>query len=301
MSHVLITGGTGFIGRHLIPLLTAENYEITILTRSPEQYRAYPALKNVNLTQSFVNIQSNVDIIINLAGANLSAKRWTDSYKQDIVESRLNLTENLMAWIKQQKNKPHTLINGSAIGFYGARGNEELDEQSTSGSGSEFQVRLCSQWENIAYRAENYGLRVCCIRTGPVLGDEGALQKMLMPFKYGLGGKLGSGNQYFSWIHIDDEVRAIMHLIKRPDLQGSFNLTSPQPVTNQQLTNALGKALNRPTIATVPAFALKLLVGEMSHMLLTGQRVLPKKLLDSGFEFHYPDIDSAIENILKSK
>ena len=297
MTHVLITGGTGFIGRNLIPLLKDKSYQITVLTRSPEKYRAYPIFNDVKLTSSLSDV-SPVDIVINLAGANLAAKRWSDSYKQEIVESRLNLTENLIEWLKGQSQKPHTLISGSAIGYYGARGNEELDEESTSGSASEFQVRLCSRWEDTAHKAESLGIRVCCIRTGVVLGNEGALKKMLPPFKFGLGGKLGDGNQYFSWIHIQDHINAVMHLIEHQELRGVFNLTAPNPVTNERLTKALGKTLNRPTFATMPAFALKIIVGEMATMLLTGQRVFPKKLVKSGFTFKHSTIDEALEDLL---
>ncbi|WP_223670500.1 TIGR01777 family oxidoreductase [Kangiella shandongensis] len=297
MSQVLITGGTGFIGRNLIPLLQIEGYDVTVLTRSTEKYQAYPVLKNVKLVESLQGVE-DIDVVINLAGANLGAKRWSDSYKQTIVDSRINTTENLLEWMEGLDRKPDTLINGSAIGFYGARGNEELTEDSTSGNTSEFQVRLCTRWEDAAYRAENLGLRVCCIRTGVVLGPEGALQQMLPPFKFGLGGKLGPGNQYFSWIHIDDHVRAVMYLIKHPDLKGAFNLTAPEPVTNQKLTKTLGKVLRRPTFAVVPGFALKLLVGEMANILLTGQRVLPKKLQESGFTFEYPTLDEALQNLL---
>ena len=297
MPHILITGGTGFIGRNLIPLLKEKSYEITVLTRSPDKYTAFPIFNNVTLTSSLSAV-TPVDIVLNLAGANLSAKRWSDSYKKEIVESRLNLTENLIAWLQGQSHKPHTFISGSAIGFYGARGNEILDEDSTSGSASEFQVRLCTRWEDAAYRAESLGIRVCCIRTGVVLGDEGALQKMLPPFKFGLGGKLGTGNQYFSWIHIDDHIKAVIHLIENQNLSGAFNLTAPHPVTNERLTKVMGKALKRPTFATMPGFALKIIVGEMAAMLLTGQRVHPKKLEESGFTFEYPTIDEALEDLI---
>lgn len=298
MTHVLITGGTGFIGRNLIPLLLKKSYSITVLTRTPEKYQEHPVLKNVNRVEDFNSVKSSVDVVINLAGANLSAKRWSKRYKNKIVQSRIKLTEDLIAWLSTLDSKPNTLINGSAIGFYGARGNEELDEHSTSGSGNEFQVRLCTQWEDAAYRAENLGLRVCCIRTGVVFGDEGALKQMRTPFKLGLGGKLGSGNQYFSWIHIDDHVRALMYLIEHHNLHGAFNLTAPHPVTNQELTKTLGKVLNRPTVATMPAFALKILVGEMSNMLLTGQRVFPKKLLENGLSFNYPTLSEALKDLL---
>lgn len=298
MQTVLITGGTGFIGRNLIPLLQKENYKIIVISRTPSKYEDDFFFKHIELVEDFNQVQ-HADIVINLAGANLSAKRWSSQYKQEIVNSRLEVTHKLIDWMSQQKHKPHTLISGSAIGYYGARGNETLDESSTSGSASEFQVRLCSQWEDAAYRAEGLGVRVCCIRTSVVLGDEGALPQMSLPFKFGVGGKLGSGNQYFSWIHINDHVRAVMHLIDNKGLQGSFNLTAPHPVTNEVLTKTLGKVLSRPTFMTVPGFALKLTVGEMAKILLTGQRVVPKKLEESGFEFKYPELQQALTEILK--
>lgn len=295
---VLITGGTGFIGRNLIPLLQKNNYKVIVLSRTPDKYQDDFFFKDVEMVKDLSEVK-HAEIVINLAGANLSAKRWSDKYKQEVVNSRLKLTENLIAWMALLERKPHTLISGSAVGYYGPRGNETLDEDSTSGNASEFQVRLCSQWEDAAYRAEGLGVRVCCIRTGVVLGDEGALQQMLVPFKLGLGGKLGSGNQYFSWIHIRDHVRAVQHLIDNDSLTGSINLTAPNPVTNEALTKTLGKVLRRPTFMAVPGFALKLAMGEMAHILLTGQRVLPKKLQESGFKFEYPELKQALIQILK--
>lgn len=298
METVLITGGTGFIGRNLIPLLQRDNYKIIVLSRTPSKYQDDFYFKHVELVRDLAEVK-HANIVINLAGANLSAKRWTNQYKQEIVTSRLSLTSNLIDWMSNLEHKPHTLISGSAIGFYGPRGNETLDEGSTSGCASEFQVRLCTQWEDAAYRAESLGVRVCCIRTGVVLGDEGALSQMLLPFKLGLGGKLGSGNQYFSWIHIQDHVRAVKHLIDNDSLTGSFNLTAPNPVTNETLTKTLGKVLGRPTFMTVPGFALKLVMGEMAQILLTGQRVVPHKLEESGFKFNYPELEQALTKILK--
>lgn len=298
METILVTGGTGFIGRNLIPLLQKDNYNIVVLSRTPTKYENDFYYKHVKLVEDLGEVH-HADIVINLAGANLSAKRWTDKYKQEIVNSRLHLTEKLVDWMSRQERKPHTFISGSAIGYYGPRGSELLDEKSTSGNASEFQVRLCSKWEDAAYRAESLGVRVCCIRTGVVLGNKGALSQMLLPFKLGLGGKLGSGNQYFSWIHILDHVRALKHIIDNDSLSGSINLTAPNPVTNETLTKTLGEVLGRPTFMTVPGFALKIVMGEMAHILLTGQRVVPHKLEESGFEFKYPELEPALTQILK--
>lgn len=184
METVLITGGTGFIGRNLIPLLQKDNYKIIVLSRTPSKYQDDFYFKHVTLVEELSDVK-HADVVINLAGANLAAKRWSDQYKQEVVNSRLDTTRHLLSWIESKEKKPHTLISGSAIGYYGARGNETLDEGSTSGSASDFQVRLCSQWEDAAYQTEAFGVRVCCIRTGVVLGDEGALHKW--PYRLNLG------------------------------------------------------------------------------------------------------------------
>ena len=297
MQTVLITGGTGFIGKNLLPLLQKNNYNIIILTRNPEKYTDDFFFKHVEFI-SDLNALSSADIVINLAGENLSNKRWSQSFKQKIFESRVASTIKLIDWITACEKKPHTFISGSAIGYYGSRADEVLTEQSAAGDNDEFQVALCQNWELSAIRAEQSGVRTCLIRTGVVLGNEGALQQILPPFKFGLGGKLGSGKQYFSWIHIHDQVNAIMHLINNPKLEGVFNLTSPNPVTNMQLTKTIGSVLKRPTFASMPGFALKLIMGEMANILLTGQQVIPQKLVESGFEFRYPDLQSALEDLV---
>ncbi len=297
MQSVIITGGTGFIGRNLIPLLQKANYQITVLSRTPEKYKQDSFYKNINLINQLSQVDK-ADLVINLTGENLSNRRWSQKFKHKIQQSRIQTTRKLVDWMQQLEQKPQTFISGSAIGYYGARGDEVLNEGSKAGNEHEFQVRLCKNWEASAQKAVSLGIRSCIIRTGIVLGNQGALQQMLTPFKFGLGGKLGSGKQFFSWIHIQDQVNAIMHLVQQQHLTGVFNLTAPNPVTNQQLTKTLGKILKRPTFASMPSIALKIIMGEMADILLTGQRVIPDKLLGSGFNFHFSELDQALENLV---
>lgn len=298
METVLITGGTGFIGRNLVPLLQKNNYNIVVISRTPSKYQDDFYFKHVTLIEDLSDIK-HADIVINLAGENLSNKRWSSDFKHKVKQSRLDITTNLVDWMATRERKPHTFISGSAVGYYGARTGEELPESAPAGNDDEFQVSLCKDWESAAERAQEQGIRTCLVRTGIVMGDNGALQQMLLPFKFGLGGKLGDGEQYFSWIHIQDHVRAVKHLIDNDSLTGPFNLTAPNPVTNQTLTKTLGKVLGRPTFMSVPGFALKIAMGEMANILLTGQRVVPHKLEESGFTFNYPELEQALTQILK--
>lgn len=296
MQQALITGGTGFIGRNLIPLLQ-QKYQVTVLSRTPEKFQDDYFYKDIKLVDDLSKIES-ADLVINLAGENLANKRWNTVYKHVIKHSRIGGTIQLVDWMDKLEKKPDTFISGSAIGYYGGRDNEELTESSAAGNPQEFQVDLCLNWEASALRAAEYGIRTCIIRTGVVLGDQGALQKMLVPFKFGLGGKLGGGQQYFSWIHIQDHINAVMHILNNPKLSGAFNLTAPHPVTNLELTQALGKVLNRPTFASMPSFALKVIMGEMADMLLSGQRVMPQKLLNSGFRYQHPELKETLVDLL---
>lgn len=299
MEQVLITGGTGFIGRHLIPLLEHNGYKVLIKSRTPEKYQKDFFFRNVDFFWDFDAIPS-VNLVINLCGENLSKKRWSIKQKQEIYTSRINETIKLVDWMEKQEHKPHTFISGSAIGYYGNRKDEVLTEHSTHGNLEEFQVKLCHNWELSAKRAATMGIRTSIIRTGVVLGDDGALPQMLTPFKLGIGGQLGTGKQWFSWIHIQDQINAIMHLIKNKNIFGTYNLTAPYPVTNLGLTQAFASRLGKKANLKIPAFALKLRLGEFSHLLLTGQKVLPEALEASGFRFEYPTIDLALENLIKT-
>ena len=212
-------------------------------------------------------------------------------------DSRIQTTKTLVNWIAQQEHKPKTLISGSAIGYYGSQATGELDEKASPIKG--FTHQLCADWEAEALKAEALGVRVCLIRTGVVLGaKEGALKKMLPPFKFGLGGPIASGKQWMSWIHIEDEVAAICWLLDHSNLSGPFNLTAPAPVTNEVFAKSLGKALNRPAFFKLPAITMKLMLGEASELLLEGQCVTPVALQDSGFSFKYPQLDTALKSLV---
>ena len=242
-----------------------------------------------------------LDAVIHLAGAGIGDKRWTDDYKRVLLDSRTKGTQLVVDAITSAENGPKVLLSGSAIGYYGARGDEELDESSTAGDG--FLADLCVQWEELAAPAVDVGTRVAYLRTGIVLSkDGGALKKQLPLFKFGLGGKMGPGTQWQSWISIDDEVEAIVHLLTA-DISGPVNLTAPQPVTNAEFTDTLGKVLRRPTFLPIPKFGPKLVLGgELAdNLLFSGQKVMPTVLLDdAGFSFQYPDLETALRSILDS-
>ncbi|KGK41273.1 NAD-dependent dehydratase [Nitrincola sp. A-D6] len=285
---VLITGGTGFIGQALAKALKERGDEVLILSRR--------AADNPQIVTTLAQIQQPVDAVVNLAGAGIVDKRWTPERKQLLRDSRIKTTAELLQWIEQQPQRPSVLVSGSAIGYYGSQSSQALDEQAKPVNG--FTHQLCADWEAEALKATDLGLRVCLIRTGVVLGSGGALNKMLPPFRLGLGGPVASGQQWMSWIHLDDEVRAIIWLLDNPALQGAFNLTAPEPVTNAEFSATLGKELHRPAFFTLPGFVLKLLLGEASELLVQGQRVVPAQLQASGFEFRYPVLQQALKQIL---
>jgi uncharacterized protein (TIGR01777 family) len=292
----LITGGTGFIGTKLVASLIKNNHSITMLTRDK---------KKINNSKIFLiedlevlNTHESFDVIINLAGASIS-KRWAKQYKKELVNSRVSTTRNLITLIEKLKNKPSLLINASAIGYYGVhKEGNVIDEQSKPTK--DFTHSLCDKWEYEAMKAENYGVRVCIARLGVVLGKNGgALEKMLLPFKLGLGSIIGNGRQIMSWIDIDDVINIFNLFINDINQRGAYNLTSPNPVSNDEFSKKLGKHLNRKVIFSLPSLAVKLLFGEMGEkLLLKGNSVMPKRILDTGYVFHYPYIDEALFNIL---
>jgi uncharacterized protein (TIGR01777 family) len=302
-KNVLITGGTGFIGRYLSSKLLSEGYRVTILVRDFDRAgRLFNGVSRVTLINSIEELTSadSYDIIINLAGAPIADGYWSRAKKLQIVESRLQVTRQIISYIKNADNKPGLLISGSAIGYYGAREDEVITEESLGLDG--FSHRLCAQWEGVAQEAEHFGVRVCLLRTGLVLGKTGgALAAMLIPFSYGLGGRLGGGQQWMSWIHIADVVGIIFKVIEDATITGPVNVTAPNPVRNRLSTKTLGRVLHRPTVFSVPSFVLRRLVGELAdELLLTGQKVLPKKITAHGYQFLHPSLRSAIEDIVKS-
>ena len=296
--HIFITGGTGLIGRHLIPaLLRDPSTKITVLTRDAIKAKA-SLPDNVALVTSLDDTLDfdNVDAVINLAGEPIADKRWSETQKTRICESRWQITQQLTDKINAAEQPPATFISGSAIGYYGRQGDKLVTEAFTEVH-REFTHTVCEQWERIALQASPK-TRVCLLRTGVVLsGDGGALSKMRLPFSLGLGGRIGDGNQYMSWIHINDMVAAILFLLKHKNCEGAYNLTAPTPVTNTEFVKAYAASLGRPAIFPMPALALKLLMGEAADLLLTGQRVVPQKLQDAGFQFTFSDVQSAFADI----
>jgi uncharacterized protein len=295
---ILITGGTGFIGRALTQSLTVQGHDVTVLSRNfdaVEKMAVLNAKALNNLDQ--LNPEDSYQIIINLAGAPIFDARWSDARKQIIRDSRINLTKQLVNCMAAMTVKSELLISGSAIGYYGDQGDAVLTEQSTTRT--DFSQQLCVDWENEAKRAEQFGVRVCLIRTGLVLGDGGGLlQRMLLPFKLGLGGRLGNGQQWMSWIHREDWIAIALRMITDLSMQGAYNATAPTPVTNNEFTRALAQGLKRPALLPVPACLLKMLLGEMSGLVLGSQRVVPERLLAEGFNFQYADLSSALTEVL---
>lgn len=293
----LVTGGSGFIGSRLCQALINEGHDVTILTRD-KQKTASQFKGKITLIDSLKQTEDDYDVLINLAGESLTNGRWTQNKKKVIYNSRLETTQALIDYIARAKIKPKLLINGSAIGYYGNSLMHEFTENDLPIE-KDFGHDLCRQWEEKAYEAQAYGVRVSCLRTGLVLGlDGGALSRMLFPFEFCFGGKMGDGKQWMSWIHLDDLIGIIAHIINDPALEGAVNGTAPIPVTNEAFTLALGKVMNRPVIFTLPAFVLKLLLGEMAdNILLRGQKVIPEKALKNNYIFKYKHIDEALRGI----
>lgn len=294
--HVLITGGSGFIGRALCNELRRHGAVTTVLSRRPERARLPQGARAVDSLAGL----APVDAVVNLAGENLAGGRWTQERKRAFRDSRLDTTRELVDWLAAHSaaERPKVLVSASAIGYYGLGGEEPLDESAPAGQG--FAADLCHDWEAAALRAEKLGVRVCRLRIGVVLGHSGgALGKMLPLFRLGLGGRLGDGQQWMSWIRRNDLVRMIVWLLKTPSCRGAYNGTAPVPVTNAAFTATLAAALRRPALLPVPAPLLRLTMGEMAELLLQGHPVLPKRALAEGFEFHAPQLTVAFDELLR--
>ena len=301
---VIITGATGFIGRALCRELH-KDYEVVALSRVVEDARksvgdlARVVRWDAKTPAGWDNQADGACAIINLAGENVGAGRWNQARKSRILQSRIDSTKAIIQAVKRLQNKPKMVILASAIGYYGPRQDEQLDEAAPPGEG--FLADVCRQVEGIADQIVALGVRCVVIRTGVVLGrDGGALPRLVMPFRFYLGGHLGSGKQWFSWISLEDEIAAIRFLMENVCAKGVYNLTAPQPVTMKEFCRILGKVLNRPSWLSVPVFAARLALGEMAdEMLLSGQRVLPGRLPAAGFKFNYPDLEKALSDLAK--
>ncbi|MGL5250665.1 MAG: TIGR01777 family oxidoreductase, partial [Enterovibrio sp.] len=291
---ILITGGTGLVGSALISALHNQPSisELIVLTRNIKKARSKSPrqIKYIDDLDE-LNTFDEIDAVINLAGEPIMAKRWSLQQKERICTSRWSITQRLTQKITQAKKPPRVFISASAVGFYGDHGTQEIDE-STTPNVNTFTYQVCSAWEKSAQQAQSSRTRVCLARFGIVLSRRGgALAKMLPAYQLGLGGKIGSGAQYFPWIHIDDAVSALLLLLQRDDLQGAFNICAPTPVTNLVFSQTLAKQLKRPHLFPLPAFLVKLALGEASQLLLDSLRVYPNALLKNGFSFRYPDIE----------
>lgn len=291
---IAIAGASGLVGKALTPLLEAEGHDVVRLVRS------WPKAGEIEWHPNQDSIDTGklegFDAIINLAGENVAEGRWTEEKKKKIHDSRVNGTHLLSEAIAKLTTKPRCFLCASATGIYGDRGDETLDEQSESGGG--FLAGVCREWEKATEPAHRAGVRVVNFRFGPILARAGGmLEKMLTPFKMGLGGKIGAGKQYISWVAIEDAVAVIKRVLSDDSIRGPLNVVSPKPVTNERFTRALGEVLSRPTVMAVPAFAARLAFGEMAdEMLLVSQKVIPKKLQAAGFQFEYSDLETALQH-----
>ncbi len=291
---VLIAGATGFVGARLVLRLLERNDQVLVLTRDPAKVKAGTPLS----WDAFIQAPpAEVDAVVNLSGENLFARRWNSEFKELIRNSRVEATRRLVAAVGTGEFRPKTLVNASAIGIYGPHGDETLAEDASAGS--DFLSGVCRDWEAEARTGEEKGMRVVLLRISVVLGrDGGALRQMLPPFKMFAGGPVGSGAQWFSWIHIDDLVGLILLALDHPQVTGPLNATAPDPRTNREFSAALGRALGRPSWLPMPGFALRLLVGEVAEIILAGQRVLPKRAQELGFVFRFPTVDAALADLV---
>lgn len=299
--HIFITGGTGLIGSALVRCLLAQKYEITVLSR--DIAKAKQKLGNdVAYCKSLDELSSfdGYDIIINLAGEPIAGKRWTTTQKERLCDSRWDITRRLTELIKLSDIPPSVFISGSAIGYYGAQGDDVINENADPHE--EFTYHLCKKWEALATAADNRHTRVCILRTGIVLSRDGGMLSMLtLPFRLGLGCVLAPGSQYISWIHIRDMVEGILFLIDTPEARGIFNFASPNPVTNRRFAKVLSRTLFRPCVFRMPAFVMKTIMGESATLVVDGQRAIPQHLLDMHYRFSFEHIDEALNDVLIKK
>lgn len=293
--NILVTGGTGFVGSRLCDVLAQRGHQLTVLSRDAR--RAGEILpEGTRVIAAFDEIDSDeeVDGIVNLAGESIASGRWTSNRKKELFDSRVQVTTALGQLVRRLKKRPRVLVNGSAVGFYGNAGSMELDEDSPAVK-RDFTYLLCDAWERAARDVARSGLRLCVLRIGVVLGNGGGMLGPLLPvYRAGLGAQLGNGLQWFSWIHREDLVELVVRCLETPGAEGVYNAVAPEPVTHHRFHKSLAAACHRPGLLRVPAMPLRLALGEMSVLLLGGQKVLPRRLMREGFQFAYPDIESAL-------
>lgn len=328
---VIVTGATGLIGKKVCAKLEARGYRVVVFSRNPESARrkmrhgsefvAWTAAEDGPWTAAIDGAHG----VVHLAGANNFAQRWTKAYKQEIRDSRVIGTRGIVNAMRKANIKPKVFVCGTAIGYYGPRDATELDE--TASPGNDFLAEVVQEWEAEASKAEQLGIRTVLVRTGVVIGsakrglglpinlrgaslkrpglvldfENGALPLMALPFRLFAGGPIGSGDQWFPWIHLEDEVNLIMLALENEQVRGPLNATAPAPVTNKEFSKALGNVMNRPSWLPVPAFALKIMLGEIADMLTKGQRVVPRKAQELGYQFKYPTVDAALRNLFNKK
>lgn len=299
---VAITGGTGFIGRALSNFLSRKGWNVYILTRQKREGNQNP---NIHYVQWDANAKTfplpSVDVVINLAGESLNNKRWTAKQKKHIITSRTHTTKRLIQQLQKLETRPHTFINASAIGYYGTSETKSFTEL-TKEHGTDFLAHTVEQWEKEASRAESLGIRTIYARFGIVLGQNGgALPKMLLPYRFFIGGTIGFGRQWLSWIHLDDVVRMIHFAIETREMKGALNITSPEPATMKEFGKVISQVMHRPHWLPVPSFVLQTLLGEMSMLVLQGQHVIPHKAVQHGFKHSFPHLKEALQQIVAQK
>ena len=295
--HILLTGGTGLIGRKLCQHWVGQGHRLTVLSRQPAQVRQLCGASVRGVAQLDEMGDETVDAVINLAGAPIADRPWTARRRALLWSSRITLTEGLLTWLESRTQRPEVLISGSAVGWYGDGGERELSEASQPVK-EDFASHLCIAWEETALRAEALGMRVVLLRTGLVLASQGGfLKRLALPFKLGLGGPIGNGRQWMPWVHIDDQIALIDFLLHRPQCRGPYNACAPEPVRNREFARQLGRELHRPAVLPVPSLLLRAGLGELSGLLLGGQRARPVALQAAGFNFRYSELPAALAEL----
>lgn len=299
---IIVTGGTGLIGRTLAEQMAGEGHDVIVLSRNPDSAQGFS--QGVRLVewdartpQGWSQWVDGADAIVNLAGAGLADWLWTTSRKQVLLDSRVSAGEAVSKAVALAERKPKVVIQASAIGYYGPQGDEPIQEDHASGD--DFLAELCQKWEASSRSVEDYGVRRAVIRTGLVLSQKGGvLPRLLLPIRFFVGGPLGSGKQYYSWIHLQDEIRAIRFLIENETVGGAFNLTAPNPLPNAEFMRTVAQAFGRPSWLPVPEFAMRLLIGDMATVIVDGQRTVPAHLEQAGFSFKYPTLEDALQEMV---